>query len=472
MIKSHLPTRLQRISIGNWIGSVLVFISGLTIQCAGEGTDEMGDKEVVVTTDEPVPAFPGAEGFGKFTTGGRGGKVLVVSNLNDSGSGSLREAINTKGSRTIVFAVSGTVALETPLVIREGNVTLAGQSAPGDGICLKNYPMLIKADNVIIRYMRFRLGDESAMQDDAITCVRQKNIIIDHCSMSWATDECASFYDNENFTLQWSIISESLNHSVHEKGDHGYGGIWGGKGASFHHNLLAHHNSRLPRFCGSRYHKEPEKEIVDFRNNVIYNWMGNSAYAGERGYHNMVNNYYKAGPATTSSSKKKRIVEPYQPFGKFYVAGNFVDGFPDVTTDNWNGGVQCNYLDSVRMNEPVKVMAIEEENAASAYEQVLKYSGASLHRDGIDERVINDVKKGTAPMGKNKNGIIDSQNDVGGWPELKSTEAPVDSDQDGMPDEWEKKNNLNPNNGADANLLTLDKYYTNLEIYLNSLISL
>ncbi|WP_114778759.1 pectate lyase family protein [Botryobacter ruber] len=415
-------------------------------------------------------AFPGAEGFGKYTTGGRGGQVVVVTNLNDTGPGSLREAIRKKGPRIIVFAVAGTIALAAPLDINNGDLTIAGQSAPGEGICIKNYPVSVKADNVIIRYMRFRLGDAAAQQADAIGGTKEKNnIIIDHCSMSWATDECASFYGNSNFTLQWSIISESLNQSVHEKGAHGYGGIWGGKGATFHHNLIASHSSRTPRFSGSSSTQNSPDEIVDFRNNVIYNWGQNNIYGGEKGRYNMVNNYYKAGPATTSS-KKDRLVEPYKPYGQFYVAGNFIENYPEISQNNWAGGVQCDNPDSARATTAFAVAAIQEQPAKEAYELVLKSAGASYRRDAVDARVVEDVRKGAAPGGKQK-GLIDSQKEVGGWPELKKGEAQADKDKDGMPDAWEQKQKLDPNNSADASLYTLDKQYTNIEVYLNSIVS-
>lgn len=415
----------------------------------------------------PQPmAFPEAEGFGKYTTGGRGGKVYVVSNLNDDGPGSLRDAVKKKEPRIIVFAVSGTIALESSLNINTGNVTIAGQTAPGDGICLRNYPLKVNSDNVIIRYLRFRLGDEKAQQDDAISGTRKSNIIIDHCSMSWATDECASFYDNTNFTLQWCIISESLNHSVHEKGDHGYGGIWGGKGASFHHNLIASHNSRLPRFSGSATTPNTPDELVDFRNNVIYNWMSNSTYGGEKGRYNMVGNYYKAGPSTKSN--KPWMLNAWSPYGGFYIADNTLHGFESVTKNN-RTGVKADHPDSAFVDKVFLVESINTQKAEAALESVLKSAGASYRRDAVDARIVEEVKTGNSVKGKSQNGIIDSQADVGGWPELKSTPALTDTDQDGMPDEWEKSNKLNPNDAADAAMFTVSKSYTNIEVFINSL---
>lgn len=421
---------------------------------------------------EELPlAFPGAEGFGKYTTGGRGGKVIVVTNLNDDGPGSLRSAIRQKEPRIIVFAVSGTIALESPLDINYGNLTIAGQSAPGDGICLRNYPVNIKADNVIIRFMRFRLGDEKKQEADAISGVRgNENIIIDHCSMSWATDECASFYNNRNFTLQWCIISESLNESVHEKGPHGYGGIWGGKNATFHHNLIASHNSRLPRFSGSSTTPNTPDELVDFRNNVIYNWMNNNVYGGERGRYNIVNNYFKPGPSTVSS-RKGRILNPSQPYGKFFVFGNFLYGNSAISENN-RLGVVADHLDSTLVEKSFAVEPVTTQPAEVAYEAVLESAGASLHRDAVDDRIVKEVRSGKSPFGKKGNGIIDSQENVGGWPELKSLPAPIDSDSDGMPDEWEKQHGLNAHDPSDANKRNLEKNYDNIEVYLNSLVQL
>ena len=240
-------------------------------------------------------AFPGAEGYGKWTTGGRGGRVLTVTNLNDSGEGSFRDAVEQMGPRIVVFAVDGTIELKSPLRVNNDSITIAGQSAPGDGICLKDYPLVVNASNVIIRYIRVRVGDLNNLDSDGLGGGRygQKNVILDHLSVSWSIDECLSIYKTENLTVQWCLVTHSLNTSVHTKGSHGFGGIWGGYKASFHHNLLANHASRNPRFAsvdGTKW--------VDYRNNVVYNWGFKTAYGG--GHHaeiNMVNNYYKPGPA-------------------------------------------------------------------------------------------------------------------------------------------------------------------------------
>ncbi|RNI28469.1 pectate lyase [Rufibacter immobilis] len=442
--------------------------------CAQNVTPSTAGSTGQASTGNPQAlAFPGAEGFGKYTTGGRGGQVVVVTNLNDSGPGSLREAIRKKGPRIIIFAVSGNIELQSPLDINNGDLTIAGQSAPGDGICLKNYQVSVKADNVILRYLRFRLGDAQKQQADALGANRgNKNLIIDHCSMSWATDECASFYYNQNFTLQWSIIAEALNHSVHEKGDHGYGGIWGGQGASFHHNLIASNNSRNPRFSGSKSVPNKPDELVDFTNNVIYNWGHNSMYGGEKGRYNVVNNYFKSGPATLES-KRNRIVNPSAPYGKFYVQGNYVEGFAAVSKDNWAGGVQPDHQDSVqavKANQPFQAATIQVQEPKAAYEAVLAHAGASLKRDAVDARVVQEVRTGNSRSGKKQNGIIDSPQDVGGFPQLKSSEAPPDKDQDGMPDAWEKAHKLDPANAADASTFTLHQQYSNIEVYLNSLV--
>jgi hypothetical protein len=442
--------------------------------------------------DSPVLAFPGAEGFGQYTTGGRGGKVLFVDNLNDSGAGSLRAALDAEGARTVIFRVSGTIFLESSLLIRNGDLTVAGQSAPGDGICIGNYPVHVQANNVIIRYMRFRMGNQGKAQDDALNGTRRQQIIIDHCSLSWSTDECGSFYDNEYFTLQWCLLAESLRFSVHEKGAHGYGGIWGGKKATFHHNLLAHHSSRNPRFCGARYHESTkETEIADFRNNVIYNWGFNSSYAGENGQYNLVNNYYKPGPAT-ATQVRHRILEAWQSkdyggfhdFGHFYIDGNILDGDAAVTANNWEGvdykrfiereGIdkQEEKTDSLyqrcRSERPFEYTMLTRHTAQEAYEAVLQDVGASLVRDAIDRRVVDEVRQGSYTYGDK--GMIDSQEQVGGWPALASLPAPADCDNDGIPDAWEDENGLDKHGAGDGLLYTLSPVYTNLEVYLNGLI--
>ena len=424
-------------------------------------------------------AFPGAEGYGRYITGGRGGAVYIVTNLADSATkppaGSLRWALNKTGPRTVVFAVSGTIELKRKLSISKGDVTIAGQTAPGDGICLKDHNVSIDADNVIIRYIRFRRGNSvSNDPEDALTSIRHKNIIVDHCSISWAVDEVASFYDNKNFTLQWCIISESLNNAGHPKGEHGYGGIWGGMDASFHHNLLASHTSRNPRFCGARYHPDTkETEIVDFRNNVIFNWGFNSSYGGELGQQNMVNNYYKAGPATKKSAIN-RIVEPYDSLGRWYINGNYVAGFKKITADNWAGGVQGDFAQgpNIKVTNPFVFAPVITHSAEKAYILVLKNAGATLpKRDALDTRIISETISGRCAYGDSygaNTGIIDSQKNTEGWPELKTYNVLPDSDMDGMPDKWEKSKGLDPENPEDRNIVAKSGY-SMLEEYINGL---
>ncbi len=426
-------------------------------------------------------AFPGAEGNGRFTKGGRGGVVYEVTNLNDDGPGSLREAVEAYGPRTVVFRVSGTIKLQSDLKIKYKNITIAGQTAPGDGICLRDQTLFVNADDVIIRYLRFRLGDESLAEDDAAWGRYCKNVIIDHCSASWSVDEAFSFYGIDSLTVQWCLISESLYMSHHSKGAHGYGGIWGGRNVTFHHNLLAHHSSRNPRFAGG---ETPPCVNVDFRNNVIYNWGFNSAYGGEGGKINMVANYFKPGPAT-KSSVNNRIVQPSDRNGRWYIEDNFVEGAPEISASNWAGGVQgSNAVESqIRAYIPFPFDSVTTHTAQEAYEAVVNYAGAILPRqDVVDQRIVHDVRNGTATYDGHfyeinqgfsdtsvVRGIIDSQKDVGGWPELKSLTALDDTDHDGMPDEWESANGLNLNDPTDRNLVNSDGY-TMLEVYLNSLV--
>lgn len=480
--------------------SFVVFASFILACSPNEVVEDKDDDNTnsLITYPTPnrdtVPAFPGALGGAQYITGGAGGEVYVVTKLTDDFSeGTLRWAVSKTGRRTVVFAVSGVIDLNYRLNITNGDLTIAGQTAPGDGICIRNYPVQISASNVIIRFIRFRMGDETKTEDDAIWGRNQRNIMIDHCSMSWATDECTSFYDNENFTLQWCILSESLRNSVHGKGAHGYGGIWGGKKASFHHNLLAHHDSRNPRFCGSRYSNNAAAERVDFRYNVIYNWGNNSAYAGEGGSYNMVNNYYKAGPATYArgtNASTYRILQPYSDdgsnnqqsgvYGRFYIAGNIMDNTlataPNVTDNNWLGvHYSAVAMSELRVNSEFDFFTFPQKTATQAYNDVLDKAGASLVRDAVDARVVQNVRERTYTYeGSNgsTNGLIDSQADVNGWPDYSFIPAnlPLDTDGDGMPDAWEDANGLDKNDKSDARRYNLNPSYTNLEVYFNSLV--
>jgi pectate lyase len=412
-----------------------------------------------------VPAFPGAEGFGANASGGRGGRVIAVTNLNDDGPGSLRTALHEKGPRTIVFSVSGTIALKSTLRLRDGNVTIAGQTAPGDGICLKNYPLDFSgARNVIIRYLRVRPGDSAGHELDALTGRGCEDVIVDHCSVSWSVDEALSVYQCRNFTVQWCLVSESLYQSVHEKGHHGFGGIWGGTNASWHHNLLAHHSSRNPRVA-------PDSINVDIRNNVIYNWGYNSTYGGERSRVNLVANYYKAGPATREGIRN-RILDGSDEGGQWYLTGNFVAGFPPITADNWAGGVHKPWAQNeMRAATTFPAAPVTVQDAEAAYQLVLAHAGATLpKRDPVDARIVGEVRDGTATYSGTYGaglGIIDLPATVGGWPELHSTPAPADTDHDGMPDDWERRFGFEPGDPSDGPQDMDSDGCTNLEEYLN-----
>ncbi len=454
------------------------------------------DVPTIDSNPELVAACQHIEGGAATATGGDGGMVYRVSRLDDEmdagtgrpKAGTLRYAVTQVGARRIIFSVSGTIHLKSELRIKNGNLTIDGQSAPGDGICIADYPLIINASNVIVRFIRVRLGDVSNTEADAISINDSKDVVLDHLSCSWSVDECVSCYGNENFTMQYCIISESLKNSVHGKGSHGYGGIWGGKNASFHHNLLAHHDSRNPRFDHD-YVDTKYAGPIDHVNNVIYNWGGNSAYGGEGttkgagGRHiNMVNNYYKPGPATPDS-RKTRIVDPTVSCGtcadhpggtiipgKFYLMGNYMNGSSAVTADNWQGSTQTgtNVKASSRWTSGLTSLK-NEQTAEQAYETVLAKAGCSLSRDAVDTRIVKEVREGNYTYnGSNgsKNGLIDTQGDVGGWPELNTGSNPQDTDYDGMPDEWETSFGLDPKNPNDALATTLVSGHTNLDVYM------
>lgn len=464
-------------------------------------------------TKEKQLAFPGAEGFGRYTTGGRGGAVYHVTTLEDTDDeGSFRWACNQKGARTIVFDVSGTIYLKSSLALKQGDVTIAGQSAPGDGICIADYPFTIKANNVIIRYMRFRLGNRHVAdhEGDGLGGMDLQDIIIDHCSVSWSVDECLSVYGSRNITVQWCIVSQSMVNSGHSKGDHGYGGNWGGSGASYHHNLMIHHTSRTPRL-GPRPGTQTD-ERMDMRNNVIYNWAGNGCYGGEGMNVNIVNNYYKPGPATLKSSStiQRRIAGigirttsytnhnttpnswdvMWHVWGKFYVDGNVNPNYSDVTNDNWtygiynqinNSSVDNTYTattkDTMRIDQPIDFVYVTTHSAENAYTKVLAYAGCSKSRDALDAIMVSDAENGVATYtgglnssGKQlSDGFINSQDDCGGWPTLNSKNAQRDEDGDGISDTWEDVRGLDPSDASDGNKVGSDGY-TNLEKYLNSLV--
>ena len=497
---------------------------------------------------EEIPAFPGAEGHGRYITGGRGGEIRHVTNLNDSGAGSLREALQGNDAKTIVFDVSGYIDLKSQLDITS-NTTIAGQTAPYPGITLRYYTIYFgKCDNVIVRFLRFRRSQVKDVNDgaDATWGRRRNQIMLDHCSFSWSIDEVASFYDNNNFTMQWCTVSESLTNPGHSKGAHGYGGIWGGKLASFHHNLIAHVTNRAPRFNGARYQWDGYKtnmyydqyqwgnyvqaENIDLRNCVMYNYQSGSAcYGGPGGgYINIVNNYYKAGPSNNSNKTVTKVTvgasgnsTPEELTGmtsRYFINGNYVTaaGSGKEANYDWKGvdydggtilvdgeryskdpnhmyGNNVTYAEKdgvdyvkIKLDEPCPTGDVTTHTAEKTYEKVLAYCGASLYRDDVDSRNMEEVRTGTAtytgPVTK-KPGQLDFINDPEGeqneaypsFPELSSENRPenYDTDGDGMPDEWETANGLNPNDANDANTFTVDTekgWYTNVEVYMNSIV--
>ena len=425
-------------------------------------------------TSETV-AFPTAEGAGRLASGGRGGRVLRVTTLSDSGPGSLRAAVEAEGPRTIIFDVGGTIRLEKPLVVRNGQVTIAGQTAPGGGITLRDQHFEVAADDVVVRFIRARLGDASGVESDAVTISRGQRIMLDHVSASWSVDETLSAGSNyetleddlRDVTVQWSIISESLKNSAHAKGEHGYGSLLrGAKGArmSFHHNLWAHHAARMPR--PGNYltpQQDPVGALFDFRSNVFYNWGGSRAgYNDDRGdkashaAYNFIENYYKTGP----DSEKPIAFQERNPIARAWFEGNSMNGC--VPADQWTlvtGRTDAEY----RLPAPLPLPAVTRESAATAYEKVLARAGASLVRDPVDDRVVESVRTGSGRL-------IDSQNEVGGWPDLAPGRPWNDSDGDGMPDDWERSHSLDPANPADGVGDVDGDGYTNLEEWLNSLV--
>jgi hypothetical protein len=422
-----------------------------------------------------VPAFPGAEGFGMAACGGRGGRVIEVTNLNDSGPGSLRDAVNSEDPRIVVFRVGGYIELKSALDITKPNITIAGQTAPGGGICLKNYNLAVRADNCIIRYLRVRPGDIAKEEFDAISILDGRDIIIDHCSASWGLDEVISVVSRRpsmgNITVQWCVISESLNCSAHRKGCHGYASLIRagfGNGVTYHHNLYAHNNGRSPRpgnYVDSK--RDPCGLIFDFRNNVVYNWGGKHAGYNDDGKNeansitnmNFVNNYYIIGPNSTGNIAFRESTAGC----KAYFNGNWMDGV--CPKDPWSlvefVDITSAQKDAYKQSVPVIVAPVTAEDASTAYTRVLADAGMTFPvRDAVDKRVVDSVVKKTGC-------IINHIEEVGGYPTMESGTPPVDSDHDGMPDKWELAVGLNPSDANDASGDRDGDGYTNIEEYIN-----
>ncbi len=456
-----------------------------------------------------IPAFPGAEGGGKYSFGGRGGKVIVVTNLNDDGPGSFRWACEQGGARVIVFNVAGIIRIKTPVIIRAPYITIAGQTAPGDGVCIAGESVWINTHDVIIRYMRFRRGETwVGRRDDAIGGNPIGNIMIDHVSATWGLDENMSMYRHMyndstgekeqklgtvNITIQNSIFGEAL-----DTWNHAFGSTLGGENCTFMRNLWANNAGRNPSIGWNG--------IFNFVNNVVFNWVHRSVDGGDyRAQYNIINNYFKPGPATSKNSNVgHRILKPesgrsklgYQVYGRAYVNGNVMEGYPEITKDNWNGGVQVEdepntgkYTADMKWNKPLPMAPLTILNAEDAKQYVLANAGATLpKRDAVDKRITEQVRTGKIaykegvklpetqfkhrrlPIDSYKIGIITDPSQVGGYPEYKGSPY-KDSDNDGMPDDWEKKNGLNPGNATDATQIAKNKTgYTYIEEYLNSVV--
>jgi pectate lyase len=406
-----------------------------------------------------LPAFPGAEGYGSSTPGGRGGKVIEVTNLNDAGPGSLREAVDATGPRIVVFRVSGTIPLTRDLVIRNPNITIAGQTAPGDGICLKNYKLMISANDSVVRYLRVRRGNESGRADDSLGVAEAQRVVVDHCSIGWSMDEALNtWHGSKDITIQWCLVSEAL----HVRG-HGFAATLGGVNASYHHNMIANCPGRNPSVAGNH---EFQTRNMDWRNNVHFNW-GSRTFDGKPSSINIVNNYFKPGPMSRLKVFARIDAPGAYPqvgIGKWYFSGNLYEGDEAISKDNKSGTTGAQELIVADPNEfaPVKTVSAQE-----VFPMVLAGVGATLpKRDSVDTRVIDEARTGKTTFG---DGTVMDPKDVGGWPELKSAEPPTDSDHDGMPDWWEKKCGLNPNDASDGAKDLAGDGYTNVEKYLNGI---
>lgn len=422
-------------------------------------------------TSSPPLAFPGAEGAGRFSAGGRGGRVIRVTTLADAGPGSLRAAVEADGPRTVVFDVGGTIRLATPLTVRRGRLTIAGQTARGGGITLRDQPLVIAADDVVIRHIRSRLGDESRIEADAVSITRGRRIILDHISASWSVDETLSVgsrYDPPergiyDVTVQWSLIAESLNASGHAKGEHGYGSlVRGGHGArmTFHHNLWAAHRARMPR--PGNYNPpavDPEGPRFEFRSNLFYNWGGShagydadtqslSAYA-------FIGNAYIPGPDSTGHW----AFEESNPLARAWFEGNAMDGV--VPADPWSL-VKDSDRPGYRLATRPDWADGTTETAIEAVDRVLAGAGAGPVRDAVDRRILDGV-------GTRTGRIIDSQSQVGGWPDLEAGSPWIDGDGDGLPDDWEVARGLDPADATDGAADRDGDGFTELEDWLNSL---